>query len=264
VAGVRQPAVLVRRAGFPDLGLLARNEAVKQGAPLPKQARLAIILGVVGTGLFAVAAIADAASSLFASKTSAPLTPATITAPPASATPVPSGPSEEDVRAERAREAAVLESARGVTKDRTKLETAMTDADAELAAHQVGKARRAVDGLWGRFVSLDRAYLIPDDNADPATRDALTTAGRLLSRYEQLQKAIEANELVVFDAVFNTLWDPKNAQKDESQLYAGVGKRYGLTGPEVQAIYRRNEAEADRRLKVRGDAESRALNPKRR
>lgn len=246
------------------LGLLARNEAVKQGAPLPKQARLAIILGVVGTGLFAVAAIADAASSLFASKTSAPLTPATITAPPASATPVPSGPSEEDVRAERAREAAVLESARGVTKDRTKLETAMTDADAELAAHQVGKARRVVDGLWGRFVSLDRAYLIPDDNADPATRDALTTAGRLLSRYEQLQKAIEANELVVFDAVFNTLWDPKNAQKDESQLYAGVGKRYGLTGPEVQAIYRRNEAEADRRLKVRGDAESRALNPKRR
>jgi hypothetical protein len=158
----------------------------------------------------------------------------------------------------------VLESARAVTKDRAKLETGMTDADAALAAHQVGKARRAVDGLWGTFVSLDRAYLIPDDNAAPATRDALTTAGRLLSRYDQLQKAVEANELVVFDAAFNTLWNPKNAQKDESELYAGVGKKYGLTGPEVRAIYRRNEAEADRRLKARGEAESRALNPKRR
>jgi hypothetical protein len=238
------------------LGLLARKEAVKRGTPLPRHARLAIMLGAVGTGLLAVAAVADAASSLFASKSSAPLTSAAITAPSASATRVPSGPSEEDVRAERAREAAVLESARAVTKDRAKLEVAMADADAAVAAHQVGKAGRAVDGLWGRFVSLDRAYLVPDDNADTATRDALTTAGRLLSRYEPLRKAIEANELAVFEAAFNTLWDPQNAQKDESQLYAGVGKKYGLTGPEVQAIYRRNEAEADRRLKALGDRPS--------
>jgi hypothetical protein len=70
--------------------------------------------------------------------------------------------------------------------------------------------------------------------------------------------------MLVFDAAFNTLWDPQNAQKDEEQLYANVGKTYGLTGAEVRAIYRRNEAEADRRLKVRSDAESRALNPRRR
>jgi hypothetical protein len=139
-----------------------------------------------------------------------------------------------------------------------------SQADAALAAHQVGKVRRTVDGLWSSFVSLDHAYLIPDDNADASAREALTTAGRLLSRYEQLQKAIEANALVVFDAAFNALWAPKNAQKDESALYAGVGEKFGLTGAEVQAIYRRNEAEADRRLKARGDAESRALNPKRR
>jgi hypothetical protein len=206
------------------LGLLARNEALKQGVPVSKHPRLAIILGAVGTGLFAVAAIADAASALLASKSSVPLTPAAITAPPASATPVPSGPSDEDVRTERAREAAVLESARAVTKDRAKLDTGMTDADAALAAHQVGKARRAVDGLWGRFVSLDRAYLIPDDNADPATRDALTTAGRLLSRYEQLQTAIEANELVVFDAAFNMLWDPKNARKTRANSTPGSAR----------------------------------------
>ena len=29
-------------------------------------------------------------------------------------------------------------------------------------------------------------------------------------------------------AAFNTLWDPKNAQKDEDQLYASVAKKYGL------------------------------------
>jgi hypothetical protein len=246
------------------LGLLARNDALGQGAPMPKHARLAMILGAVGTGLFAVAAVADAASSLLASKSSAPLASATAVMPPASAAPTPPGRSEEDLRAERAREAAVLESARGVTKDRARLETTMSEADAALAAHQVGKARRTVDGLWSSFVSLDRAYLIPDDNADAATRDVITTASRLLSRYDQLGKAVEANELVVFDAAFNALWDPKNAQRDESALYAGVGKKFGLTGAEVQAIYRRNEAEADRRLKARGDAESRALNPKRR
>lgn len=245
------------------LGLLARNDALKQGAPVPKHARLAMILGAVGTGLFAAAAVADAASSLLASKGSTPLASARVTEPSASAAPQPA-PSEEDLRAERAREVAVLESARGVAGRRPQLESAMSEADAALAAHQVGKARRTVDGLWGSFVSLDRAYLIPDDNADAGTRDALTTASRLLSRYEQLQKSVEANELVVFDTAFNALWDPKNAQKDESALYAGVGKKFGLTGAEVQAIYRRNEAEADRRLKARGDAESRALNPKRR
>lgn len=246
------------------LGLLARNDALKQGAPAPKHARLAITLGAVGTGLLAVAAVADAASSLLASRASSPLASAAVSAPMPSAAPVPSGRSEEDLRAEREREAAVLESAQAVAKDRAKLETVMAEADTALAANQVGKARRAVDALWGRFVSLDRAYLIPDNNAEPAARDALATAGRLLSRYDQLQKAVEANELVVLDAAFNVLWDPKNAQKDEAALYAGVGKKFGLTGPEVQAIYRRNEAEADRRLKARGDAESRALNPKRR
>jgi 2-hydroxychromene-2-carboxylate isomerase len=70
--------------------------------------------------------------------------------------------------------------------------------------------------------------------------------------------------LAVFDAAFETLWEPKNAQKDEEQLYAAVGKKHGLTGAEVQAIYRRNETEADRRLKARGEAESRALNSRRR
>jgi hypothetical protein len=62
-----------------------------------------------------------------------------------------------------------------------------------------------------------------------------------------------------FDLAFNILWDPKNAQADEDELYTRVGKKYGLTGREVQAIYRSNEAEADRRLKARTAAESRAL-----
>lgn len=53
-------------------------------------------------------------------------------------------------------------------------------------------------------------------------------------------------------------------KKNESQLYAGVGKKYDLSGPEVRALYHLNEAEEDRRLKARSEAESRALNPKRR
>lgn len=42
-------------------------------------------------------------------------------------------------------------------------------------------------------------------------------------------------------------------------MFASVGKKYGFTGTQVQAIYRRNDAEADRRLKARGDAEGKAL-----
>lgn len=145
-----------------------------------------------------------------------------------------------------------------------KLEAAIGSANAALASHQLGKARRALDGLSGTFAPLDPAHLVPGDKADATTRDTLSIAGRLLSRYDELRRAVEANEMACFEAAFNVLWDPKNAQKDEDQLYAGVGKRFGLTGPEVQAIYRRNEAEADRRLKARSEAESRALNPKRR
>jgi hypothetical protein len=108
-------------------------------------------------------------------------------------------------------------------------------------------------------VSLEGADLEPDEKADAETRGALSTASILLSRYQQL-RAVEASEMLVFDAAFNTLWDPKNAQKDEGQLYAHVGNKYGLTGAEVQAIYRRHEDEADRRLKVRSEAESKRLN----
>jgi hypothetical protein len=114
-----------------------------------------------------------------------------------------------------------------------------------LATHQVGAARRTVDGLSGRFASLHGADLEPDQKGDAETRGALSTASNLLSRYQHLRSTVEASEILVFNATFKTLWDPKTAQKDEDQLYASVGKKYDLTGTEAQAIYRRNEAEAD-------------------
>jgi hypothetical protein len=245
------------------LGLLARNEAVKQASPVPTHARLAIILGSVGTAILVAAAGTDAATSLFPPKpTASPSTMpgATVT------TAVSAQPSADAEQADRARQAraAAAVAAKEITRDRARLDRSMTTIDAALAAHQVGTARRTVDGLSGRFASLDSADLEPDEKADAETRGALSTASDLLSRYQQLKRAVDASEMLAFDAAFNTLWDPKNAQKDEDQLYANVGKNYGLTGPEVQAIYRRNEAEADRRLKARSEAEARALNPRRR
>jgi hypothetical protein len=174
----------------------------------------------------------------------------------------PSADAEQAVRARQARAAAAVV-AKEITKDRVRLEKSMTAVDAALAAHQVGTARRTVDGLSGRFASLDGADLEPDEKADAETRGALSTASNLLSRYQQLRRAVEASEMLVFDAAFNTVWDPKNPQKDEDQLYANVGKTFGLTGAEAQAIYRRNEVEADRRLKARGEAESKALRSRR-
>ncbi|HXK19580.1 MAG TPA: hypothetical protein VNG33_17340 [Polyangiaceae bacterium] len=244
------------------LGLLARGEARKQGTPMPSQARLALILGSVGSGLLVLALVVDAVAPLLVAK---PVKPSASIAGSASAVSLPAiapGPSTADTSAGLVRDAAVVEAAHAVAKDHAKLEATMASADAALASHQLGKARRTVDGLSGTFVGLDPTYLVPGEKADAATRDALNTAGRLLSRYEKLRKAVEANEMACFDAAFNVLWDPKNAQKDEDQLYAGVGKRFGLTGSEVQAIFRRNEAEADRRLKARSEAESRAINPK--
>lgn len=246
------------------LGLLARGEAHRQGTPMPSQARLALILGSVGCGLLVLALVVDAVAPLLVAK---PVKPSASVASSASALALPAeppAPSTVDTSAELVREAAAIEAARAVAKDHAKLGAAMASADAALASHQLGKARRTLNGLSGTFVGLDPTHLAPGDKADAATRDALSTASRLLSRYEELKKAVEASEMACFDAAFNVLWDPKNAQKDEDQLYADVGKRFGLTGPEVQAIYRRNEAEADRRLKARSEAESRALNPKRR
>lgn len=240
------------------LGLLARSEALKRSAPTPGNARLAIILGSIGSGILVVAAASDAVTALFTPKPPAHVaTPAVPTA--SSASTPPTRPSEEEQRAERAREAAMIETAKETTKNQAALETAMAAVDAALAAHQIGTARRTVDGLWTKFVSLDRAYLIPDENADAETRTALAGASKLLSRYEQLQKSVDANEMAAFNAVFETLWDGKNARKYETRLYAEVGRKFGLTGKEMQAIYRRNEAEADRRLKARASAEAGAL-----
>lgn len=240
------------------LGLLARSEALKRGAPTPGHARLAIILGSIGSGILVIAAASDAVTALLTPKPTAHVATPAVPAASSASTP-PIRPSEEDQRAERAREAAMIETAKEITKNQTALETSMAAVDAALAAHQVGTARRTVDGLWTKFVSLDRAYLIPDENADAETRTALAGASKLLSRYEQLQKSVDANEMAAFNAAFETLWGAKNAQKDETKLYAEVGRKFGLTGAELQAIYRRNEAEADRRLKARASAETGAL-----
>jgi hypothetical protein len=217
------------------LGLLARSEALKRGAPTPGHARLAIILGSIGSGILVVAAVSDAVTALFAPKPAARVATPAVPAASSASTP-PTRPSEEDQRAGRAREAAMIETAKEITKNQTALETSMAAVDAALAAHQIGTARRTVDGLWTKFVSLDRAYLIPDENADAETRAALIGASKLLSRYEQLQKAVDANEMAAFNAAFETLWDAKNAQKDETKLYAEVGRKFGLTGAEMQAI----------------------------
>jgi hypothetical protein len=118
------------------LGLLARNEAVKQGSAVRPQARLAIILGSVGTAILVAAAVTDAATSLF---------PATSTASPSSrpsaivATAVSAQPSADAEQAVHARAAAAAV-AKEITKDRVRLEKSMTAVDAALAAHQVGAA----------------------------------------------------------------------------------------------------------------------------
>lgn len=241
------------------LGLLARNEAAKQGSPAPTQARLAIILGSVGTAILVAAAVTDAATSLFPAKpTAAPgTTPSATLATTVSAQ--PSADAEQADRARQARTAAAV-AAKEITKDRVQLDKSMTAVDAALAAHQVGTARRAVDGLSRTFASIDGADLEPDEKADAETRGAVSTAGNLLSRYQQLKRAVEAAEMQAFDLAFEVLWDPKNSRADEERLYAQVGKKYGLSGAEVQAIYRRHEDEADRRLKARSEAESNRLN----
>jgi hypothetical protein len=59
--------------------------------------------------------------------------------------------------------------------------------------------------------SLDGADLEPDEKADSETRGTLSTASNLLSRYQQLRRAVEASEMLVFDAAFNTRRDPTNA-----------------------------------------------------
>jgi len=165
----------------------------------------------------------------------------------------------ENRRAEKAHADAVLASAKATVAKKITLETAMAAVDASLARKQIAAARRTVDGLWSDFVSLDKAFLVPDLGADSTTREALSGAATLLARYEALQKSVAANELVVFGAAFDALWEPKNAGRNEDAVFASVGKKYGFTGAEVQAIYRRNEAEADRRLKARTDAEAKAL-----
>ena len=92
------------------------------------------------------------------------------------------------------------------------------------------------------------------DNADlPETHLQRPTAGRLVSRYEQPQRTVEANELVVFRSACNALGDLKNARKDEGALCAGVGEKFGLTEAGVQAIYRLNEADSGSAAEARGD-----------
>lgn len=233
---------------------------MKQGGPVPSQARIAIILGGIGTALLALAVVAEPLTSILKPKSPAPIASPT----PATSTVAPAGPSEDELRARRARDATTLEGARVVAKEREKLDAAMASAEHALATHQVGKARRGLDGLSPTFVSLDRIALLAVETTDAEARETLKSAGEILSRFAELRRAVEAAEHAVFDSAFETLWEPKNARKDEEQLYAAVGKKYGLTAAEVQAIYRRNEAEADRRLKARGDAESRELNSKRR
>jgi hypothetical protein len=177
----------------------------------------------------------------------------------------PSADAEQADRAKQARAAAGV-AAKEITRDRARLEKSMTAVDAALAAHQVGTARRAVDGISGRFAALDGADFEPDEKADAETRGALSTASNLLSRYQHLKRAVEANEMLAFDAAFNTLWDPKNAQKDEDQLYANVGKkiwpnrRGGPSDLPPQRGGGRSKAQSTQRCRIPGPPPKVALN----
>jgi hypothetical protein len=129
-------------------GLLARNEAVKQGSPVPTQARLAIILGSVGTAILVATAVTDAATSLFPAKPMA--SPSTM--PSATvATAVSAQPSANAEQADRARQARAAPAvvAKEISRERVRLDKSMTTIDAALAAHQVGSARRTVEGFQG-------------------------------------------------------------------------------------------------------------------
>lgn len=193
---------------------------------MPTQARLAIILGSVGTAILVAAAVTDAATSVFPAKpTASPSSmPSAIVARAVSAQ--PSADAEQAVHARQPRAAAAVV-AKEITKDRVRLEKSTTTVDAALAAHQVGTARRTVDGLSGRFASLDGADLEPDEKADAETRGALSTASNLLAHYQQLRRAVEASEMLVFDAAFNTLWDPKTRRKTRASSTPTSGTSTG-------------------------------------
>jgi len=249
------------------LALLGRDEMRKAPGVYsnPGQAKAGLVLGIAGTLFLVVSSVGtflQQSSSAAGTRTAAPTSSTSSTlhaGSPSTASSSGFDVDEENRRADKAHADAVLTAAKATVAKKTMLETAMAAVDASLARKQIAAARRTVDGLWSDFVSLDKASLVPDLGADSATRDALAGAATLLARYEALQKSVAANELVVFDSAFDALWDPKNAGRNEDAVFASVGKKYGFTGPEVQAIYRRNEAEADRRLKARTDAEAKAL-----
>jgi hypothetical protein len=242
-------------------GLLSRRDSLRRGEPVKGHAWLAIVLGGIGTAIMLAAYLSDAIPAWLSHDRPKPVVASATRPALASASPpaAPSGPTEGDQQAMRARAAAAVQTATELLSDKTRLEASMASTDKALAAKQFGTVRRTFDGLWSSLGAVDPTTLVPGDDADAATRATLSAAGLLLDHYQQLRKAVDASEMAVFDVAFNTLWDPKNAQKDEGQLYSSIGKRFGLTGAEVQAIYRRNESEADRRLKVRGDVESLAL-----
>lgn len=243
------------------LALLGRDEIRKAPTAYSNawQAKAGLWLGIAGSLFLVGSVIGTAIEQSFAKKT-APVVAAVSASSVASSDPAAAARfREEEQRAEQARAAAVLTAARAVIAKKGTLENQLAAVETALAGKQVAQARRIVDGLWSDFVSLDRVYLVPDTDADAATREALAGAAKLLTAYEATQRNVDANEHVVFDAAFDALWNPKNAGRNEDAVFATVGKRYGVTGKEVQAIYRRNEAEADRRLKARSDAEAKAL-----
>jgi uncharacterized membrane protein (UPF0182 family) len=135
--------VLVHGAHIPILGLFARNEAVKQGSPVPTQARLAIILGSFGTAILVAAAVTDAATSLFPPKPTASRSTTRSATVATSVTTQPSADAEEANRARQARAAAAV-AAKEITKNRARLDKSMNTVDA--AACNASSWRRPANG----------------------------------------------------------------------------------------------------------------------
>ncbi|MEI9937441.1 MAG: DUF4190 domain-containing protein [Pseudomonadota bacterium] len=240
-------------------GLLSRRDSLRRGEPVKGHAWLAIVLGGIGTAIMFAAYLADTIPTWLHHEHPKAIIASATTSASAALPSASNGPTPEAQEQARARAADSVQHATELARDKSKLDANMTKTETALAAKQVGAALRSFDGLSSAFGSLEPTDLGPGDETDPGTRATLADATALLHRYKQLQKDVEASEMLVFDAAFNKLWDPKNAQRDEAQLYASVGSKFGMSGAEVQAVYRRHETAADERLKATADAEASAL-----
>ena len=240
-------------------GLLSRRDSLRRGEQVKGQAWLAIVLGGIGTAIMLAAYLADATPSWLHHENPHAVTASAAAFASATPPPTSSGATPEAQQEARAKAADVVQHATDLARDKSKLDASMTRTETALAAKQIGAALRTFDGLSSAFGSLESTDLAPGSETDPGALATLAEATALLNRYKRLQKGVEASEMLVFDAAFNKLWDPKNAQRDEAQLYASVGSKFGMSGAEVQAVYRRHETAADQRLKASADAEASAL-----